>query len=1019
MEQRDGTISDLEKMLLSGGAEHNTRLEAANRQIDRLQQDLNELNGRAAAEVDDANRRLTLAQERSAASLAAANEKIAELENELEELRRTQVTDDMNDSANRRIERLQQDLDEAYARAAAESDDANRRLAASQERDAAKLAAANEEIERLERELDELRQRVASDATEAATRRIQRLQKALDELSARAAADADAANSQLMAAQRDQQRDAAKLASASAEIERLERELDELHTRPSLDTMEASNRRIQRLQRALDDLQAQAAVDTEEADKLRARVAQLEQELEETESKHTASDSKVKALQEKLADLTAERSSLDKLQSTLEVAEANAASEKQRLEQEIGRLRVQLSDTERVQSKPPADDLVDGLKARVAQLEHELDELNNAHTTAMEKVINEHNFTIAKEIKDRENAARDYARIIEDLEGDLSEMTDSRDVAVSDMMKLRLRLDELERTAQARSEASVSKDPESMREIHVLRTKIEHLEAELVTERSKREREVQTLRDKLAVREREASTATNATNAASEEILRVKNEMSLKITSQTTIIERLEIQLKELRAEYDVARSELGEEAARVSKRSASLVQAGKKMDDENHSLREQLDDALAELERCRVSKDFITKEFNFFQIEAKQNADLIQRKLERTQEQLNDAEVELAKLRAQVQEYAAEQEELMFESQRIQKASDAKISKLRSELTSMRVEYEEDLRTQVSTFQEQVDGLQDELNDERASSANALQKAKLSELSASEGSAAKIKNLEAQLAAARDEVSVLDEEIKTSQEAVEYAEHWAKMNDKRAQGAEEFLMTLKVEIAELKKALVLAKSQPAEADEKNAELQRSLDECRETCKSQLNELNELRTERDKLRAKPAPVPKNPTTGSATVNFDLGDEPTFEMPDIPKRRSPEPVVAAPPTSRFEYDVTDTVQRRYHTKTETVATYDEEVEEPEDDYEPPVEYGTIEETEEILEIVEYDSDGNEIIVESRTLAPGEEVGDDVLDAMDARDREEEEEKKAPRVEQPVARKSGLWGRMGAAADDMMD
>ena len=235
------------------------------------------------------------------------------------------------------------------------------------------------------------------------------MQKALDELSARAAADADAANSQLMAAQRDQQRDAAKLASANAEIERLERELDELHTRPSLDTMEASNRRIQRLQRTLDDLQAQAAVDAEEADKLQARVAQLEQELKETESKYTASDSKVKALQEKLADLTAERSSLDKLQSTLEVAEANAASEKQRLEQEIGRLRAQLSDTERVQSKPPADDLVDGLKARVAQLEHELDELNNAHTTAMEKVINEHNFTIAKEIKDRENAARDYA----------------------------------------------------------------------------------------------------------------------------------------------------------------------------------------------------------------------------------------------------------------------------------------------------------------------------------------------------------------------------------------------------------------------------------------------------------------------------------------------------------------------------------------------------------------------------------------------------------------------------------
>ena len=101
----------------------------------------------------------------------------------------------------------------------------------------------------------------------------------------------------------------------------------------------------------------------------------------------------------------------------------------------------------------------------------------------------------------------------------------------------------------------------------------------------------------------------------------------------------------------------------------------------------------------------------------------------------------------------------------------------------------------------------------------------------------------------------------------------------------------------------------------------------------------------------------------------------------------------------------------------MADDDEEVEEPEDDY-APVEYGTIEETEEILEIVEYDSDGNEIIVESQRRA-GQEVGDDVLDAMDARDREEEEEKKAPRVEQPVARKSGLWGRMGAAADDMMD
>ena len=304
--------------------------------------------------------------------------------------------------------RLQQDLDEAYARAAAESDDANRRLAASQERDAAKLAAANEEIERLERELDELRQRVASDATEAATRRIQRLQKALDELSARAAADADAANSQLMAAQRDQQRDAAKLASASAEIERLERELDELHTRPSLDTMEASNRRIQRLQRALDDLQAEAAVDTEEADKLRARVRDSSKS-----SKRPSPSTRLPIQRSRLCrrSLLISRLSDPHLTSYNPLLRSLKRTQPPK-SSALNKKSVDLSAAlrhERVQSKPPADDLVDGLKARVAQLEHELDELNNAHTTAMEKVINEHNFTIAKKSR-IENAARDYAR---------------------------------------------------------------------------------------------------------------------------------------------------------------------------------------------------------------------------------------------------------------------------------------------------------------------------------------------------------------------------------------------------------------------------------------------------------------------------------------------------------------------------------------------------------------------------------------------------------------------------------
>ena len=42
-----------------------------------------------------------------------------------------------------------------------------------------------------------------------------------------------------------------------------------------------------------------------------------------------------------------------------------------------------------------------------------------------------------------------------------------------------------------------------------------------------------------------------------------------------------------------------------------------------------------------------------------------------------------------------------------------------------------------------------------------------------------------------------------------------------------------------------------------------------------------------------------------------------------------------------------------------------------------------------------------------------------ESKESDDKPAEEEKKAPRVEQPVARKSGLWGRMGAAADDMMD
>ena len=855
------------------------------------------------------------------------------------------------------------------------------------------LAAAQEKIKRLERDFNDLQSRAMADAASAAKR----------------LADMEGKQYGLNKSERAQLRWAALLRCTIRDV-RNKRLLSLASSfAGSLKTElkvhgEVATRTIQSLQADLDELRKQVPASAN---------ADEERKMLET---------KLAALQEKLAELKAKQSIIPSLQSELDALKAKSAehvSEKELLEKELDLLRRQLSDAERVKGKNTGvnDELVKTLRQRISELEQEIISIERKHAAAVEKIISDHSFAIGKEIKDRENAARDYARIIEDLEGDLVEMTDSRDVAVSDMMKLRLRLDELERGAKDKSQASSSNDPDLLREIHVLRTKVEHLETELVTERTKREREVHALREKLSSREREATAAKTATNVASEETMRVKKELHLKITSQTTLIERLELQVKELKAEYESTQNELGAEAERVSSKSADLISAGKKLNDENVSLKEELDEALAELERLRVAKDFITKEFNFFQIEARQNADLIQRKLERTQEQLNDAEVELAKLRAQVQEYAAEQEELMFESQRIQKASDAKITKLRSELSNVRIEYEEDLRGKLAALKERISDLEDELSDEREKSAKAIEAAKLEAAGATGDSAAtraKIHDLEIELASTREEVTTLEDEIKSSQEAVEYAENWARMNDKRAQGAEEFLITLKVEIAELKRALVLAKSQPH--DDGTAELQKLLDECHETCKSQLAELNELRSERDKLMARPEPKKADPNVGSTTVNFDLGDEPTFEMPEIPKRPEPEPVEpirsAPSPTSKptVVYDVEESMERRYGSRVEIATTYDTEVEdEPsEDDEQEEEEPGYLEETEEILEIVEYDSDGNEIIVESRALAPGESVDESVLD---------DEPEKEP--EQPVARRSGLWGRFGGAVDDIME
>ena len=52
--------------------------------------------------------------------------------------------------------------------------------------------------------------------------------------------------------------------------------------------------------------------------------------------------------------------------------------------------------------------------------------------------------------------------------------------------------------------------------------------------------------------------------------------------------------MKELKAVYESTQNELGAEAERVSSKSADLISAGKKLNDENVSLKEELDEALA-----------------------------------------------------------------------------------------------------------------------------------------------------------------------------------------------------------------------------------------------------------------------------------------------------------------------------------------------------------------------------------------------------------------------------------------
>jgi hypothetical protein len=424
------------------------------------------------------------------------------------------------------------------------------------------------------------------------------------------------------------------------------------------------------------------------------------------------------------------------------------------------------------------------------------------------------------------------------------------------------------------------------------------------------------------------------------------------------------------------------------------------------------LTNALEEIERLRIAKEFVSSEFSFYQIEASQNSDLLQRKLERTQEQLNDAEVELAKLRAEVKAHEAEQEQLMLESHRLNKANDAKLARLRSDIISLKTTHEQTMTAEVDALKAKIEDLEDALDDAKMAAAAASQAQQ--NTGDDEALKARIAQLEPELAAAKEDIAALEEEARANQAALEYTENWAKMNDKRAQGAEEFLISLKMEVATLKKALALAKTQPADG---SAELQKLLDECNENCRAQMEEINELRSERDQLTLKKEPVVQESVIGSETINFDIGEE-NFVIPDIPTRAEPEPVRAPPPAPRVTEPVPRVaepaplrMEERLSQTTVTYERHEEDYDEPEEYEQEYIEDHVIEETEEILEIIEYDSDGNEVIVESRVLAEGEEVD---MDALAKGEVEKERE-----VRNEVSTGGGFWNRFGAAANDIME
>ena len=106
-----------------------------------------------------------------------------------------------------------------------------------------------------------------------------------------------------------------------------------------------------------------------------------------------------------------------------------------------------------------------------------------------------------------------------------------------------------------------------------------------------------------------------------------------------------------------------------------------------------------------------------------------------------------------------------------------------------------------------------------------------------------------------------------------------------------------------------------------------------------------------------------------------------------------------------------MEERLSQTTVTYERHEEDYDEPEEYEQEYIEDHVIEETEEILEIIEYDSDGNEVIVESRVLAEGEEVD---MDALAKGEVEKERE-----VRNEVSTGGGFWNRFGAAANDIME